>query len=35
MDTIRAYGYQSRFALMSDSRVDHNHRSGPLILDMV
>ena len=32
MDTIRAYGYQSRFALMSDSRVDYNHRSGPLIL---
>ena len=30
MDTIRAYGYQSRFALMSDSRVDYNHRYGPL-----
>ena len=28
MDTIRAYGYQSRFALMSDSRVDYNHRYG-------
>jgi hypothetical protein len=26
MDTIRAYGYQSRFALMSDNRVDYNHR---------
>ena len=35
MDTIRAYGYQSRFALMSDSRVDYNHRFGPLTADRV
>lgn len=27
MDTIRAYGYQDRFAAMNDDRVDHNHRS--------
>ena len=26
MDTIRAYGYQDRFAVMSDDRVDYNHR---------
>ena len=26
MDTIRAYGYEDRFAMMSNDRVDYNHR---------
>ena len=28
MDTIRAYGYEDRFAMMSNDRVDYNHRCG-------
>ena len=26
MDTVRAYGYERRFALESDARVDYNNR---------